>query len=121
ERAIALKPDFASARANLGQVRLAQGQMAKGWADYEWRWRTPEFGRVRRPFEQPLWQGEPGEGRTLLIHAEQGLGDTLQFCRYAPYAVARGFKVVLEVQRPLVRLLRQLEGLEVMARGDEAP
>jgi len=77
---------------------------------------------TQRDFAQPQWRGQSAEKRTLLIHAEQGLGDSLQFCRYAPLAAARGLKVVLEVQRPLVRLLRSLSGVElVVEAGGELP
>jgi hypothetical protein len=71
---------------------------------------------------QPQWQGEPASGRTLLIHAEQGYGDTIQFCRYACLAKACGLRVVLEVQQPLVRLLQSLAGVDqIIARGDRLP
>jgi hypothetical protein len=99
---------------------LAAGEMAEGWKEYEWRWRTPLMFAVRRRFTQPAWDG--GGGGTLLIHAEQGLGDTLQFCRYATLAAARGARVILEVQAPLVRLLRSLPGAgAVIARGEALP
>ena len=76
---------------------------------------------ARRDFAQPQWRGEAAAGRTLLIHAEQGFGDTLQFCRYAPLAAARGLRVIMEVQQPLVRLLRGLPGVDrVVARGEDA-
>jgi hypothetical protein len=71
---------------------------------------------------QPQWCGEPAQGRTLLIHPEQGYGDTLQFCRYAALATAFGFRVYLEVQPPLARLARSLDGVaQVFARGDVLP
>ncbi|MBY0432204.1 MAG: hypothetical protein K2Q10_13475, partial [Rhodospirillales bacterium] len=76
---------------------------SEGWREYEWRWRLAASPPRRLP--APAWQGEAGEGRTLLLHAEQGLGDTLQFIRYLPLAAARGFRVVAEVQEPLVRLV----------------
>jgi hypothetical protein len=95
--------------------------MAAGWEEYEWRWRTPRMSAARRDFIQPQWQGEAGEGRRLLIHAEQGFGDTLQFCRYAPMAAARGWRVLLEVQAPLVRLLQCLPGVEVVGQGETLP
>ena len=76
----------------------------------------------RRHFVQPQWRGEAAAGRTLLIHAEQGFGDTLQFCRYAPLARERGLRVIMEVQKPLVRLLRSLPGVDlVVARGEALP
>jgi hypothetical protein len=100
---------------------LAKGGMAAGWREYEWRWETPLMAPARRNFPQLPWDGAP-LAKTLLIHAEQGFGDTLQFCRYAPLAAARGLRVILEVQRPLVRLLRCLPGIAaVIARGETLP
>ena len=121
-RAIDLSPDYADAHNNLGMALLVQGDLAAGWQEYEWRWKIPQMLRSRRDFAQPQWHGEPAAGRTLLIHAEQGLGDSLQFCRYAPLAVERGLRVVLEVPRPLVRLLRSLPGVAtVVAKGEMLP
>jgi hypothetical protein len=120
--AISLKPDFADAHNNLAMALLARGDMSAGWEEYEWRWKTPHLIRAGRGFTQPQWCGEAAAGHVLLIHAEQGFGDTLQFCRYAALASARGLRVVLEVQPPLVRLLRSLPGVErVMARGEALP
>ena len=99
---------------------LSRGDMAEGWQEYEWRWRTAALAPFRRDFPQPQWRGEPAEGRTLLIHAEQGLGDSIQFCRYASLAAARGLHVIMEVQKPLVRLLRGLPDVDqVVAQGEE--
>ncbi len=121
-RAIALRPDLADAHMNLGMALLARGELAEGWAEYEWRWRTKQLRGAARRLAQPQWRGEAGGGRTLLLHAEQGFGDTLQFCRYAPMAAARGWRVILEVEAPMARLLRCLPGVaEVVARGDGAP
>ena len=120
--AIALRPDLAEAHANLAMLELSLGHYEAGWAAYEWRWRIDQLGPSRWNFAQPLWLGEPAAGTTLLIHAEQGFGDTLQFCRYAPLVAARGLRVVLQVQRPLVRLLRRLNGVaDVVAQGDALP
>jgi tetratricopeptide (TPR) repeat protein len=121
-RALAIKPDFAEAHLYLATTLLAQGEMAAGWAEYEWRWKTRQLGAGGRSFAQALWRGEAAPGRTVLIHAEQGFGDTLQFCRYAPMAAARGVRVVLEVQKPLVRLLRALPGIaQVVGQGEALP
>jgi hypothetical protein len=120
--AVGLRPDFANAHHNLAVALLARGEMAEGWREYEWRWQTAGMVASRRDFAQPQWHGEAAEGRTLLIHAEQGLGDTLQFCRYGALAAARGLRVVMEVQRPLVRLLRGVAGVDwVVARGEDLP
>ncbi len=121
-RAIELSPDHVESHYNLGRILLARGDMAAGWREYEWRWETPHMMPARRRFAQPQWRGEAGEGRTLLIHAEQGFGDTLQFCRYAPLAAARGLRVILQVPKPLIRLLRSLPGVQrLIDNGEEAP
>ena len=119
---VAASPDNGMAHANLGYGLLIRGDMSEGWKEMEWRFWVPNSeGRDLR-FPQPKWSGETGGKQTLLIHAEQGLGDTIQFCRYASLAVDRGTRVILEVQRPLVRLLESLRGdLAVVARGDLLP
>ncbi len=121
-RAIALRPDGAEAHCNLAMALLARGDLAAGWAEYEWRWRVPAGLADRRAFTQPQWRGEAAAGRILLVHAEQGFGDTLQFCRLVPLAAVRGLRVVLEVQQALVRLLHGTPGIErVIGRGDDLP
>jgi Tfp pilus assembly protein PilF len=120
-KAIALRPDFAEAHTSLAHALLQSGEFAEGWAEYEWRWRTRSMQAGRRNFTPPQWRGEAGGCRVLLIHAEQGFGDTLQFCRFAVDAAARGFRVILEVQRPLVRLLRGLRDVAVVGRGEPLP
>ncbi len=104
--ALELAPGSAEAVFNLGLVLLTAGRFATGWALHEARWRTGTM--PPRGFPQKQWQGEAPDGRTILVHAEQGLGDTLQFVRYAPLLAARGARVVLEVPAPLVRLLANL-------------
>jgi tetratricopeptide (TPR) repeat protein len=125
DRALALKADHAPARFNRGIARLLRGEYAGGWADYEWRWRD-ESGEVikeARHFSVPRWQGDESlAGRTILLFAEQGLGDTLQFCRYAPLLAHGGAKTILEVQPPLVSLLASLPGVaQVLPRGGALP
>lgn len=123
ERALALKPDYAAAHWNLADCRLMLGDFARGWQEYEWRWKLQQRQHARRDFAQPLWVGaQPLDGRTILLHGEFGLGDTLQFCRYANEVAARGAKVVLEVQPPLLPLLADLEGvLQTVPRGAPLP
>ena len=119
---LTLEPDHPEAHSNLGIALLAQGELAEGWEKHEWRWRTPQMIKAWRDFPQPRWRGEAVEGRTLLIHAEQGFGDTLQFCRYAPLAAERGPRVIMEVQPPLVRLLRSLSRVElIVGHGERLP
>lgn len=103
--------------------RLLIGDYATGWPMYESRWQLPNVAHLARTFEQPQWNGQdPLSGKTILLHAEQGFGDTLQFCRYAPIVAERGARVVLEVQPPLVSLLSEMPGLhQIVARGDALP
>ena len=121
-RALAIKPDDPDTHNNLAMVLLARGDMATGWKEYEWRWKTPPMIKAHRNFAQPHWRGEAAQGQTLLIHAEQGFGDTLQFCRYAPLAAARGLRVIMQVPKPLVRLLRCLPRVDlVVGQGETLP
>jgi tetratricopeptide (TPR) repeat protein len=122
-RAIALDPGHAQTHWNEGFLRLQLGQFEAGWPKQEWRWRLPHMAAARRTFTQPLWLGKENiAGRTILLHAEQGLGDTIQFCRYARFVAALGATVVLEVQRPLKEVLSSLQGVsQVVAQGDPLP
>jgi tetratricopeptide (TPR) repeat protein len=121
-RAIALNPDYADAHRNLGLCHLLNGHFAAGWEENEWRWACRSQRRYKRNFAQPLWRGaEPLRGRTILLHSEQGLGDTIQFCRYAKAVADRGARVLLEVEPPLVELLA-IEGVaQVIAKGAPLP
>ena len=121
DRAVGIRPNFAQARWNRAQAMLLAGDLAQGWCEHEWRLKAHQ--ELQRAFAQPLWLGErPLAGKTILLHAEQGLGDTLQFCRYAPLVAAQGGRVVLEVQKPLVDLMRGLPGVAaVVARGEPLP
>jgi hypothetical protein len=86
--------DFAEAHYNEALCRLLIGDLRRGWDEPEWRWRTKELGQGRRDFPQPLWEGrEEIAGRTILIHAEQGFGDIIQFCRYVRLVADRGARV----------------------------
>lgn len=117
-RAQALSPDYPDAHWNEALTRLAVGEFETGWQKYEWRWKT-DLGRPRHT-HYPLWTGEDLTGRTILLHAEQGLGDTLQFVRYAPLVAARGGRVILEVQPELVSLIGRMTGV-AMVRTLGAP
>ena len=112
DSALRLKPDLAGAHLNKAFSLLQRGDWTAAWTEYEWRWRAEPKHRQRRDFPRPQWTGEPVAGRTVLLHAEQGLGDTLQFCRYADMVSAQGARVVLEVPRTLVRLLSGLKGVD---------
>jgi tetratricopeptide (TPR) repeat protein len=123
QQAIAHRPEFAEAHFELGMARLTLGDFARGWDDYEWRWKTGAFAQNRRPFVSPLWTGAQDLiGKTILLHGEQGLGDTIQFVRYVPLVARRGATVILEVQPELVSLLTGLAGAaSVIARGGKLP
>jgi len=122
DRAIALQPDFPEAHWNAASLRLLTGDFERGWAEYEWRWKYEAMALAQRKFTQPLWRGEPLEGKTILLHSEQGLGDTIQFCRYAPLVSARGGRVVLEVDKSLLELMTSLSGeVQVVSRGAALP
>jgi tetratricopeptide (TPR) repeat protein len=122
-KALAAQPDFAQARFVDAVARLTLGDFATGWRGYESRWGVGALALQRRSFTAPLWLGsEALDGKTILLHAEQGFGDTIQFVRYAPLLARRGAVVVLEVQRELVRLVSALPGIaQVVARGETLP
>lgn len=105
-QAIARQPDMAIAHKNLGHALLLQGDLIPGFAAIEWRWQQP--GWTRRPFPQPEWDGGDLTGKTILLYAEQGLGDTLQFIRYVPLVKAKGGRIIVECQADLISLLAQL-------------
>jgi len=122
-RAIALQKDYADAHSNRALSLLALGDFARGFAEYEWRWRRTGMSDTRRTYRGALWLGEfPPAHKTILLHAEQGLGDTIQFARYAPLLARAGAKVVLEVQPALKELFAGLPGVaSVHARGEPLP
>lgn len=114
------RPDDAEAHLDLALALLQSGDLARGFAEYEWRWRTKEL--PARGFKETAWDGAPLDGKTILLHAEQGFGDTLQFARYAPLVAARGGRVVLECQPGLERLMQSLEGVAaVVTKGAALP
>jgi len=122
ERAIRMKPNFADAHFNLAVTLLTVGNFARGWAEYEWRRSTKSFPTPPLNFVQPRWDGQDLRGRTILLHAEQGFGDTLQFVRYVPEVTARGGNVILKCQHELFRLLRTFPGAQrVLVKGEPLP
>jgi tetratricopeptide (TPR) repeat protein len=119
-RALEREPEHPETHRNRALLWLQLGDFARGWPAYEWRWRCKEL--PPRPFPQPRWHGGPLGGKTILLHAEQGLGDTIQFIRYAPLVKAKGGTVVVACQRPLLRLLASCPGIDrLAAQGDVLP
>lgn len=123
KRALSIDANASGAHLNLSICLLLQGKLSEGLPHFEWRWQTDQLRDSARSFGKPLWHtGALPEGATVLLHAEQGLGDTLQFCRYSAMVARRGLRVVLEVQPPLVDLLKGLDGVDaVVARGSVLP
>lgn len=123
ERVLDMQAAYSEARIARALCLLLLGYFERGWAAFESRWDAPAVARTMRIFKQPLWLGEESpEGKTVLLHAEQGFGDTLQFCRYASLLDALGATVILEVQGPLTGLLSTLHGVSrVIERGQPLP
>lgn len=123
DRVLAVDPENVMSHFSKAFVYLAMGDFERGWPEYEWRWKEDQVGKSGRSFAQPLWLGDsPLKGKTILLHAEQGLGDTLQFVRYVERVKSLGAKVILEVQLPLKRLLERMTSADaVVSRGAPLP
>ncbi len=123
DRAISLNKDFAEAYYANSLAKLVSGDYGEGWQQYEWRWRSRLTDASRRSFDQPLWLGDRDlANQTILIHAEQGFGDTIQFCRYLKLFDRQKCRIVFEVAAALLPLLRERrEGIQIIARGDPLP
>jgi tetratricopeptide (TPR) repeat protein len=122
-KAISLKSDYAEAYWNKSLIMLLLGEFHQGFNLYEFRWKKEDMLKLSRAFSQPLWLGEQSLlGKTILLHAEQGLGDTIQFCRYVKMVSKLGGKVILEVQKPLMKLLNDFSvDLILISKGDPLP
>jgi tetratricopeptide (TPR) repeat protein len=122
ERALSFDPEHAGAHWNGALLSLLTGDFTTGFSEYEWRWKE-QFAELKRNFPQALWLGSGDlRGKTILLHAEQGLGDAIQFCRYAPHVAARGATVLLEVQPEIRDLAVHLHGVSrVLVRGEPLP
>lgn len=120
--AVRLAPALAEAHTALGFGLLLKGELEEGFAEYEWRSRMADFPSPRRSFPSPAWDGRDITGRTLLVHDEQGVGDTIMLVRYAPLLQARGIRVFVECNTQLVRLLSAMPGIAgVVGRFDALP
>lgn len=122
ERAVMLNRDYADAHFNMSLSLLTLGDYPRGFTEYEWRWKRTGMP-APRDLRKPLWTGEKSlQGKTILLHAEQGLGDTIQFARYVPLLAKTGARVMLETQPELRALLSGLDGLAAIGiRGESLP
>ena len=123
DRAIAVQPEYAEAHWNEALLRLLTGDFIGGWVKYEWRLKNESLAVTKRSFSQPLWLGADAiDGKAILLHSEQGFGDTIQFCRYVPLVAARGARVILEVERTLQELMTTLPGAtQIISKGSRLP
>lgn len=124
ERAIALAPEYARGHYGLGTVLLMQGELARGLAEHEWRWQLPGYTSEGEAFFRTFWDGDDLAGRTILVHDEQGFGDTIQHVRFLPQVKALGGRVILRCPPALGRLLAEIDGADQVlsiARGEPLP
>jgi tetratricopeptide (TPR) repeat protein len=121
ERALAIDPDHADAKFNMALLLLGQGDYRRGWPLYEWRWESAQKGAQRRWPGRPLWLGGQSlAGKTILLHAEQGLGDTIQLVRFIPLVKALGGRVILEAPAALTALFAGLPGVDLLISAAES-
>src|SRR5208337_2956388 len=121
-QALALNPNSPEAHLGLALSLLARGDLGRGLGEYEWRWKSKDFPSPRRNFAQPQWDGCPLEGRTLLLHTEQGFGDAIQFIRYVPLVAQRGGRILVECQAELQRVFGTISGrCQIVAQGQPPP
>jgi len=122
-RAYGINPKYVNAQWHGALLKLRLGDYAGGLPQYEWRWQREENAKHRHNFAQPLWLGDaPVAGKTILLHHEQGMGDTIQMARYAPLLVQQGARVILGVQPPLKALFMGMgEGIETIGSGEPIP
>jgi tetratricopeptide (TPR) repeat protein len=122
ERAMAINPSHAEAHWNLGLIKLAHGEFRDGWKLYEYRWGIKSLKLIRRYVNRTAWSGTaPIEGKVILLHAEQGYGDTIQFCRYSTVLAARGAHVILSVPESLRTLLASVSGVDRVVAQNSVP
>ena len=121
--ALEINPEYAPTHWNKANALLTMGDFEQGWELYEWRWKTKELNLHMPSFKKPLWLGaETLSGKTILLHAEQGLGDSIQFCRYAKLVSDLGAKVLLQTPKPLIDLFGNLKGVDLLVEeGNELP
>jgi len=113
-RSLELNPNFAEAHLSLSIMLLLQGDLEHGWPEYEWRWKSREHRTPSANFAQPPWDGSDLNGKRILLHSEQALGDTIHFVRYAPQLTRRGGKVIVACQPEMASLLGGADGVETV-------
>ncbi|MEC8776019.1 MAG: tetratricopeptide repeat protein, partial [Pseudomonadota bacterium] len=122
EKALALAPETPDIQMSLGIAQLMLGDFEDGWRNYEARWQAISFTAKRRSFAGTPWTGQPLTGKSILVYAEQGFGDTIQFARYLPLIAEQADKVVFECQKALMQLCSNLDGVtQLVARGEPLP
>ncbi len=121
EKALGFAPDLAELHLNNAYALLKTGNFPDGWREHEWRWKTGIFRNAWPNYPQPMWDGSALEGKRILLWYEQGLGDTLQFIRYAPLVADKGGKVIVLCQPPLKTLLQTCRGIETLLADDGEP
>ena len=122
ERALELDPNLPSAHFEMAEALLLRGEFERGWEEYEWRYKIPNAGTLMPKTEQPQWDGSDIGDETLLLIADQGFGDSIQFCRYMPWVAERARNVVMACSHELKPLLEQQPGItKVIERWEDCP
>jgi tetratricopeptide (TPR) repeat protein len=119
QNGLAMHPQAPMLHWNLSQILLLQGDSANGWREYQWRTRVPEFQPLFPQFPQPLWDGKPLRGRRILLHGEQGFGDSIHFARYIQYAARAGGEIILAVQPKVFRLFKSIPDVHQLISADQ--
>ena len=120
EQVLLLQPDHAEAHWQLASALLARGQWERGWREYEWRWKIKDFTTPGSVFSQPRWDGSNLAGRRILLHAEQGFGDIIQFIRYAPLIARQGGTVMVGGPRAIAPLIARVPGVSQVTTNRSA-
>lgn len=121
QKAIEIDPDCAEAHWNIALIKLLTGNFQEGWRGYEWRWKLKDI-LTKPSFHKPLWDGSDIKGKTILLYAKQGFGDTIQFIRYTPLIAQRDANVIVECQKELISLLKNVEGVQhIIGHGESMP
>ena len=118
-RALAIRPDYADAHCGLSLSLLLLGDLRQGFEEYRWRWKVANFPQKMPALSCPLWEGESLSGKAILVHCEQGYGDSLQFIRYTGPLSRMAARVTVLTNQPLASLFRSIPGTEVLTVYDD--